>query len=41
VKKVTVACERLLEERQMTGSFLDKNKIQKHVLPWIRQGLLV
>ena len=22
VKKVTVACERILEERQMTGSFL-------------------
>jgi hypothetical protein len=39
VKKVpvsTVACERILEERQMTGSFLDKNEIQK---PWIRHGI--
>jgi hypothetical protein len=34
VKKVpvsTVARERILEERQITGSVLDKNKIQKHV----------
>jgi hypothetical protein len=34
VKKVpvsTVARERILEGCQMTGSFLDKNKLQKHV----------
>ena len=27
----TVACERILEKGQMTGSFLDNNKIQKPV----------
>ena len=34
VKKVpvsTVACERILEKGQKTGSFLDINRIQKHV----------
>jgi hypothetical protein len=31
VGKVPVAHDRILEERQMTGSFLNKNKIQKHV----------
>jgi len=34
VRKVpvsTVVRERILEERQMAGSFLDKTKIQKHV----------
>jgi hypothetical protein len=34
VKKVpvsTVTCERILEESQMTGSFVDKNKMQKHL----------